>query len=286
MFLPRYVLDEIHFSFRCYVYFRWHTYRRRPMPALKRLTPGHLEAVHPDIHVLELNASDTDMALLASLRPTESVSGAAGKLKGAASKVLRQLEGGNELARILGGGYFAATIGTNTTDELDHYLDRQGEHHGYHERTDPPVFVRTWPFLEADRSALQTPHAVTLLRWHIVFSTWNRQGVFSREAGEAVGECWERHSDQWRIRLLKISVVPDHVHVAISSHPTVAPAEVIVSMLNASQELVQNHYDSFLIKASIPRLWKPGAYVGSFGDLTKDHIRNYLRDWERRGQLT
>jgi hypothetical protein len=28
------------------------------------------------------------------------------------------------------------------------------------------------------------------------------------------------------------------------------------------------------------RLWKPGAYVGSYGDITKEHVRDYLRRWD------
>ncbi len=40
-------------------------------------------------------------------------------------------------------------------------------------------------------------------------------------------------------------------------------------------------FDGLLIRAGVPRLWKPGAYVGSYGDISKDHVRNYLRKWGR-----
>jgi hypothetical protein len=74
MFLPAYTLEDLAFSFRCYVYFRWHTFRREPMAALKRLAPDQLQAIHPEIHILELTTSDTELALLVSLKPTESPS--------------------------------------------------------------------------------------------------------------------------------------------------------------------------------------------------------------------
>jgi REP element-mobilizing transposase RayT len=209
-------------SFRCYLYFRWDTYRRRPVPALEQLSGELLEAVHPEIHILEQTAPKQDVALMTSLQPTDSASTAASKLKGAASKTLRELEGLDHPTTILAGGYFAATVGDNTSAELDCYLEHQSEHHGYASRVNPPVWLQTWTLSESDLAALQTAHAVTTLRWHFVFSTWNRQGVFTRQAGQDLAECWQHHSADWRIRLQKISTlrVPDRRQVACRSEPS------------------------------------------------------------------
>jgi REP element-mobilizing transposase RayT len=279
MLLPAYTRDELSFSFRCYVYFRWHSYRRQSVAELERLTANQLETTHPEIRVLELTTSETEVVLLASLRPTDSVSVAASKLKGAASKSLRQLGGLSEPARILGGGYFAATTGANTSDELGRYLEQQGEHHRYDGWVNPPVWVQTWPLSDEDQAALQTPHAVTIVRWHVVLSTWDRRGAFTPQAAQAICQCWAQQGRGWRVRFHKVSVVPDHVHVAVWSHPTLAPAELVVQLLNTSQSIMRDKFDNLLIRAGVPRLWKPSAYVGSYGDISKDHIRNYLRKW-------
>jgi REP element-mobilizing transposase RayT len=120
---------------------------------------------------------------------------------------------------------------------------------------------------------------VTIIRWHVVLSTWDRQGAFTREAGHAICQCWEQQSSEWRVRFHKVSVVPDHIHVAVWSHPTVAPAELAVRLLNTSQNMMRERFDHLLIRAGVPRLWKPSAYLGSYGDISKDHVRNYLRKW-------
>ena len=283
MFVPSDALDELAFAFRCYVYFRWHTHRRRPLAALERLAAGDLQAIHPEIHILELSASEAEIALLASLQPTESVSTAASKLKGAASKKLRELQGLDQPTTILGGGYFAATFGDNTSSELDRYLEHQGEHHGYASRVRSPVWVQAWPVTQADWAALQTAHAVTILRWHLVISTWNRQGVFTREAGRCLCDAWHRQSAAWRIRLSKVSVLPDHIHIAAWSHPTVAPGQLVLGFMSTSSELIVADFPHLLIEAKVPRLWKPGAYVGTYGDIRKAAVRDYLRSWESRG---
>jgi len=213
------------------------------------------------------------------LTPCESISVAASKLKGAASKTIRELQANSAPAKTLGGGYFAATTGGNTSPELEGYLAHQEAHHGYDQRANSPVFTRTWDMSDADRAELQTAHAVTLLNWHIVLSTWNRQGVFTRNAAEEVCEAWERHWPNWRIRLRKVTVLPDHVHIAIWSHPTVSPGRVAFELMATSQDLMRDRFEPLVVQAGIPRLWKPEAYVGSYGDISKEHMRNYLRRW-------
>jgi REP element-mobilizing transposase RayT len=220
-----------------------------------------------------------------SLGPSESVSFAASKLKGAVSKTireLRELQGQSAPAKTLGGGYFAATTGANTSPELEQYLTQQESHHGYDTRINSPVWIRTWPLSDTDRATLQTAHAETVLQWHLVLSTWNRQGVFTQQAAEAVCKCWEEHLPDWRVRLRKVSCLPDHLHLAIWSHPTVAPGRMALDLLNTSQELMRQQFEPLVVQAGSPRLWKPGAYVGSYGDISKDHVRNYLRRWAGR----
>lgn len=68
------------------------------------------------------------------MAPCESISVAASKLKGAASKTIRELQGHSAPVKTLGGGYFAATTGGNTTPELESYLAHQETHHGYDQR--------------------------------------------------------------------------------------------------------------------------------------------------------
>lgn len=281
MYLPPYASSELQFAYVCHVYYRWHTYRRHPLPKLQELTKEQLAARHPEIHVLNLELSDLEVALLASLRVSESVASAASKLKGVASKSLRQLMNLERPEKLLGGGYFACTAGPSTSDKLDRYMDEQGAHHGYDRQVNPPIWVQTWPLSEADEAELQTAHSATHIRWHMVFSTWDRKGTFTRPAAQAVTARWETLARQERIRWIKVSWVADHVHLAFATHPSVVPANVAAVLLNASQEVMTQQFDTLLIETGNPRLWKPGAYVGTYGDLANTQIQAYLRAWQR-----
>ena len=279
MLLPPYLNEELTFAFCYHVYFRWHTHMRRPVAAMRALAAAELQAVHPEIHILQLESSDVEMSVLASLRPSESVSTAASKLKGAAGKLLRVKVGDAAPPKIIGGGYFACTCGPATREELDRYLDEQPSHHGYDPHPSSPVFQRTWPESESDDRALEATHASTIVQFHLVLATWNRQGVFACDAAEAVTECWEKAAVSWLVGFSKVSFVADHVHVAVRAHPTVVPGQVVLSMLNTSQQLIAERFPHLLVQATIPRLWKPSGYVGTFGELSNSQVQSYLRRW-------
>lgn len=143
------------------------------------------------------------------------------------------------------------------------------------------MWVQSWDLTENELELLQTKHAVVLLRWHIVLATWNRVGVFTPTAARELCERWANEAFAWQVRFQKIAVLPDHLHMAVATHPTVRPADLVVNLMNSSQELMLDCYPQLLIEAGQPRLWKLGAYVGSVGDITKAYVRNYLRKWDR-----
>ena len=280
MQMQPYELDELEFAYCSHVYYRWHTHWRKAQPGLARITPCQIQAERPDVHILELESSESELALLASLRPSDSVSSAASKLKGGTSKIVRQMDKIDSREKILGEGYFACTTGPRTSEELNRYLDQQGQHHGYNKRANPPVYVRTWP--APNLHDLQANRSRTVVRWHFVFSTWDRKGTFTAEAAEATLDRWEDLLSRVRFRFLKASFVPDHIHLAIQTHPAVVPAQLVPEFLNSSQDLMLEQFDDLIIRTGYPRVWKPSAYIGTVGDLANGQIQAYLRNWGRR----
>jgi REP element-mobilizing transposase RayT len=279
MDLRPYTLDELRCAYCCHVYYRWQSYRRRSTPMFRDLVASDFELRYPEIHVLNIEATDRELAVLASLRPAESIASAASKLKGATSAFLRERMRLDHPQKLLAGGYFACTSGASTSETLDRYLDNQAAHHGYTSRQAELVWVHMWPTTLNDWKLLQANHSATRVRWHLVLSTWNRVDLFTSSAAEAVSSRWEVIAGGLRARLLKVSWVPDHVHVALASHPSLVPIELVLAFLNESQALMASQFNSWLLHADSQRLWKPGAYVGTYGDLATPQIQAYLRNW-------
>ncbi|PWT87959.1 MAG: hypothetical protein C5B55_13935 [Blastocatellia bacterium] len=92
------------------------------------------------------------------------------------------------------------------------------------------------------------------------------------------GDCECVAQTRERVALIKVSFVPDHLHIALRVHPAVCPSDTVVALMNSAQETV----GSQLIRAGIDRLWQPSAYVGSYGELTTAQVRRYIDNWEKR----
>lgn len=272
MLIRPYERDELQFAYCYRVYMRWRTHRGRPCQPLVSLDKSTLVALANNyrIHVLECATNPTDLLAEVSLEPTESISSAASKLKGRVSSWLRTELGLEKPANLLSLGYFACTVGKSTSSEVDKYLNSQSEHHGYVARMLPPVYVAKY---ELDETNLRPKHASVISQFHIVLATSGRIGIFGSESGKRVAEEWLRLQARWRVALLKVSFLPDHVHLALRLHPAVSPADTMVELMNVSQEAMKRE----LVSAGVNRLWQPSAYIGSYGDLASPQIRNMLR---------
>jgi REP element-mobilizing transposase RayT len=177
---------------------------------------------------------------------------------------------------LLSKGYFACTIGKSRRKAIERYLSSQGEHHGYEERILPPVFVDQYQLSTADAIRISPKHAVVVAQFHLVLSTWGRRGILGSEQGRRIASEWRRLEYDLGIALVKVSFVPDHVHIALRAHPTVSPASIVASLMNAAQDVVQLE----MIQAGVERLWALGAYIGSYGDLSSTQIRKYIENWK------
>ncbi len=283
MQIQPYELAELQFAWCNRVYLRSRTHYRKPSPHLANLQLEALaERLQPySINLLELACDAIEFRVLLSLLPTESVSVAASKTKGRISKWLSEQEPSQPLARSLARGYFAMTAGQSTAGSVEAYLNTQSEHHGYANRARPPVFVRQLPPTDEARQTLQTDHAVTLLRYHVVLATWFRRGVFDEKSAAAVTAHWLSLQRTHGFLLDKVSFVPDHVHLAISIHPTRSPAEIVVTLMNAAQQLMWNRFENSIIKSRVERLWQSSAYVGSFGELSSNAVSAYIDRWSK-----
>ena len=231
------------------------------------------------IRVLECASNATDLLALVSLKPEETISACTGKLKGQLSKWLREAQQLTQPTEQLSNGYFACTVGKSTREAVEQYLSRQSEHHGYAERARPPIFVESYDLSEDDEARVNTKHSVVVAQFHIVLATSWRRGIFGSQEGYAVAALWRKIAMSLRAALLKVSFLPDHVHVALRAHPAVSPADLVVELMNAAQQLIFERFAEAAIQARVERLWQPSAYIGGYGELASPQIRKYIHNW-------
>jgi REP element-mobilizing transposase RayT len=181
---------------------------------------------------------------------------------------------------LLSKGYFAYTVGNSSRRAIERYLDQQAAHHGYDPRTLPPVFVEQYQLNDQDKMRIAPKHAAVVAQFHAVLATSWRKGLIGSQDGQRIAAAWLSIQDQLRIALIKVSFVPDHVHLAFRTHPTVAPIDAVVALMNSAQQVMSRT----LIGAKVDRLWQPSCYIGSYGDLASSQVRKYIESWSKQVQ--
>ena len=278
MNLYTYQPHEINFAFCYRVYFSWRTHRSHSFPPFAKLQRATLNALlRPyEIRVLECVTNKTDLRCIVSLKPFETISSCASKMKGRVSKWLREELNLNDLQPLLSKGYFACTTGKARSKVVERYLSLQGAHHGYSNRILPPIFVDQYQLSAEDESRISPHHAMVIAKFHFVFSTTWRRGIIGSTQGRRIAKVWIKMQQELQIALIKVSLVPDHVHVALRSHPSVSPASIAAGLMNSAQQVMERE----MIQADVNRLWMNSAYVGSYGDLSSAQIRKFIEDWK------
>lgn len=278
MKLYTYQPHELHFAFCYRVYFSWRTHRGKSVPILKELQRAALDVLlNPyNVRVLVSATNDTDLRCIVSLQPIETISACSSKLKGRVSKWLRDGLNLPNTTPLLSKGYFACTTGKARSKSIERYLSLQSEHHDYSKRPLPPIFVDQYRLTDRDEARVSPKHAVVIAKFHLVFSTSGRRGILGSQRGQRIADKWRHIQQDLRIALIKVSFVPDHVHIAVRSHPSMSPASIAAVLMNSAQEVLKEE----LIQAGVDRLWMNSAYIGAYGDLSSPQMRKFIENWE------
>jgi len=91
-----------------------------------------------DFRLLEKKQQATHVQLVLSLRPNQRISDVLKQLKGRSSAALCRDFGISP--PLWARGYLARSVGNVGVQAVRRYLDAQAEHHGYGNRSLPPVF--------------------------------------------------------------------------------------------------------------------------------------------------
>lgn len=91
----------------------------------------------------------------------------------------------------------------------------------------------------------------------------------------------ERVCEKWRSSLVEFNGEPDHVHMIVSTHPTVAIASLVSNLKTVTARRMRSEFAAHLK----PFYWKPvfwsAAYAAfSVGGADLETVRNYVRNQE------
>ena len=116
--------------------------------------------------------------------------------------------------------------------------------------------------------------AVYSLQYHIVWCPKYRRKVLTNDVAVTMETLLYEKAEQLGITIEALEIMPDHVHLFISSDPTEAPQRIVNQFKGyTSRKLREIHPH---LKSRLPCMWSRSYYIGSVGHVSEKTVKAYI----------
>ncbi len=216
------------------------------------------------IRALEWSVMGDQIQVLFSTRPEVRPDVLAARAKGRLQHVLR----GEEVTDSFKRNFCLQTVGGAKSADVDRYLREQLQHGDFADpryREGLASLAYSDPGLVWDEEQ-QTGSGRYVLAFHLVFVTTGRWRMPWETAVKVQRALMNAAVDSvWR--LAKLSMMPDHVHLAVKGGVSKSPVEIGEEIREVTSKAV-----------GTAGFWMPTWYMGSFGKYGMGAVRAHPRD--------
>ena len=122
-------------------------------------------------------------------------------------------------------------------------------------------------------------HCKFLLQYHIIWCPKFRLNVLKNGIDESLKSILFKISDRYGYEIKEIEVMPDHIHIFISTKPTVAPSDVVRTLKSISAiELFKQYPELKKFYSRCGSLWSKGYFASSVGNVSEETVRRYIQE--------
>ena len=119
-------------------------------------------------------------------------------------------------------------------------------------------------------------HTVYQIEYHFVWVTKYRYPVLRGDVAERVRELVRQTCDAFEIRMVRGVVSKDHVHILVSTPPTLAPSEIMRRIKGRTSSHLFEDFPHIKKRYGGRHFWARGYFCATVGQMTEEMIQNYL----------
>ncbi|KMW71937.1 transposase [Photorhabdus luminescens subsp. luminescens] len=119
-------------------------------------------------------------------------------------------------------------------------------------------------------------HTVFQIEYHFVWVTKYRHKVLIGEVAIRVRELVRQTCEAFEIRILKGVVSKDHVHILVSSPPTLSPSEIMRRLKGRTASKLFEEFSHLKKRYWGQHFWGRGYFCATVSQLTEEMIKVYL----------
>jgi putative transposase len=114
---------------------------------------------------------------------------------------------------------------------------------------------------------------VFLMNYHIVWCPKRRRPILKDAIKERLNIIIREVCKEKQVDILAMEIMPDHLHLFISTNPDMPIHEVIRSIKGRSSRYLRKEFPVLL---KLPSLWTHSYFISTAGNVSSDTIRHYI----------
>jgi|SRR5215469_18436391 len=122
--------------------------------------------------------------------------------------------------------------------------------------------------------------AVFNLSYHIVWGPKYGRKVLVGDVEQRLEHIRYATAQQYGVLIETMEVMPDHVHLLVSSNPTRCAAEIVNRLKGASSRILRGEFPH--LKSQLPTLWSRSYYAGTVGHVSEATVKKYIANQKGR----
>jgi putative transposase len=120
-----------------------------------------------------------------------------------------------------------------------------------------------------------------LTNFHIVFCPKYRRQLLIGPVRDDLGLELQRIAQEKGWQILGMEIMPDHVHIFISTDTGTAPQEIVKLLKGRTSRTLRERF--WALRRS-PALWAPSYILSTAGNVSSETIMRYIQEqWNRWG---
>lgn len=127
-------------------------------------------------------------------------------------------------------------------------------------------------------------HCKFLLQYHIIWCPKFRFPVLQNDIEIALKKVLYQISNTYQYEIKELEIMPDHIHLFISTKPTVAPSDVVRTLKSISAiELFKLFPDLKKFYVRCGSLWSKGYFASTIGKVSEETVKRYIQEQKKNG---
>jgi len=112
-----------------------------------------------------------------------------------------------------------------------------------------------------------------LIQYHIVWCSKRRKPILVGEVKDRLEQIIRKVAEEIGIKVLELSINPNHVNLLISAYPTIAVHKIVRRIKGRISNILRREFHELL---KLPSLWTRSYYVSTVGAVSKEAIEKYI----------